>query len=59
MKAIVGFHPGLSTSPDSKHITGSVLMCVGTDDPFVPLDDQVAGLKALGAKYPMLGFLPA
>lgn len=42
VKAIVGFHPGLSTSPDSKHISGSVLMCIGTADPFVPLDARLA-----------------
>jgi dienelactone hydrolase len=42
VKAIVGFHPGLSTSPDSKHIRGSVLMCLGTNDPFVPLDARLA-----------------
>jgi dienelactone hydrolase len=42
VKAIVGFHPGLTTSPDSKHIKGSVLMCVGTDDPFLPLDARLA-----------------
>jgi dienelactone hydrolase len=42
VKAIVGFHPGLSTSPDSKNITGSVLMCIGTGDPFVPLDARLA-----------------
>ena len=42
VKAIVGFHPGMSTSPDSKHITGSVLMCVGTNDPFVPLETRLA-----------------
>ena len=36
IKAVVGFHPGLSLSADSSHITGSVLMCVGSDDPFTP-----------------------
>lgn len=42
VKAVVGFHPGLTTSADSKNITGSVLMCVGTDDPFLPLDARLA-----------------
>ena len=42
VKAIVGFHPGLTTSAQSKNIKGSVLMCVGTDDPFVPLDMRLA-----------------
>lgn len=36
IKAVVGFHPGLSLSPDSSNITGSVLMCVASDDPFTP-----------------------
>jgi dienelactone hydrolase len=42
VKAIVGFHPSLHPSPDSKHIKGSVLMCVGTDDPFVSLEQRLA-----------------
>lgn len=42
IKAIVGFHPGLTPSPDSQHITGKVLMCVGTEDPFLPLEARLA-----------------
>ena len=42
LKAIVGFHPGLTISPGSNNIKGSVLMCVGTDDPFIPLDQRLA-----------------
>lgn len=42
VKAIVGFHPSLTISPDSSNITGSVLMCVGTDDPFLSRDDRIA-----------------
>jgi dienelactone hydrolase len=44
LKAVVGFHPGLSRlrPEDSKNITGSVLMCVGTADPFVSADDRRA-----------------
>ena len=42
VKAVVGFHPGLNVSPDSKNIKGSVLMCVGTADPFIPLDARLA-----------------
>lgn len=42
VKAIVGFHPGLSLSPDSANIRGSVLMCLGTDDPFVSTDTRAA-----------------
>jgi len=42
IKAVVGFHPSLPPSPDSKHIKGSVLMCIGTDDPFVSAADRAA-----------------
>lgn len=42
VKAVVGFHPGLTTSPDSRHIKGSVLVCVGTDDPFVSPETRLA-----------------
>jgi dienelactone hydrolase len=41
IKAIVGFHPGLSASPDSGNISGSVLMCIGTEDPFVPTEQRL------------------
>ena len=38
LKAVVGFHPGLNIlrPGDSRHIRGSVLMCVGADDPIIP-----------------------
>ena len=44
LKAIVGFHPGLNIlrPGDSRHIQGKVLMCVGADDPIVPLASRVA-----------------
>jgi dienelactone hydrolase len=47
IKAIVGFHPGISggRADEMKHITGSVLMCLGTEDPFVPLDARLAWEK--------------
>lgn len=38
LKAVVGFHPGLRASPDSVNIRGSVLMCIGVDDPILPPD---------------------
>jgi dienelactone hydrolase len=44
LAAVVGFHAGL-TAPkpaDSRNITGSVLMCWGTDDPFVTLAQRQA-----------------
>ena len=44
LKAIVGFHPGLGTTrpEDARNITGSVLMCVGSEDPFATADDRLA-----------------
>ena len=44
LKAVVGFHPGLKSlrPADSANITASVLMCCGTDDPFVTIDDRRA-----------------
>jgi len=35
-----GFHPGLSSPRphDSRNIAGQVLMCIGADDPIVPLE---------------------
>jgi dienelactone hydrolase len=43
IKAVVGFHPGLhDRRNDSSAITGSVLMCVGADDPLVPDADRLA-----------------
>lgn len=42
VKAVVGFHPSLTISPDSKDITAPVLMCVGTEDPFLSRDDRLA-----------------
>jgi dienelactone hydrolase len=44
LKAVVGFHPGLSTvrPEDAGNITGRVLMFVGSEDPFVPLDQRLA-----------------
>jgi len=44
LKAIVGFHPGLRTTrpEDSRNITGTVLICVGADDPYVTIEDRTA-----------------
>ena len=42
VKAVVGFHPGLVVAPGTDKITASVLMCIGTDDPFIPADARVA-----------------
>jgi dienelactone hydrolase len=37
LRAVVGFHPGLGTSrpEDARNITGTVLVCVGAEDPYV------------------------
>jgi dienelactone hydrolase len=44
LKAIVGFHPGLAPKPhrDSANIVGKVLMCVGADDPIIPVEHRLA-----------------
>jgi dienelactone hydrolase len=47
VKAIVGFHPGISGGrvDDLRNISTPVLMCLGTEDPFVPLDQRLAWEK--------------
>ena len=37
LQAVVGFHPGLGTArpEDARNITGTVLICVGSEDPYV------------------------
>jgi dienelactone hydrolase len=44
LKAVVGFHPGLTPSrpEDSGKITGKVLVCLGTEDPLAPVEQRVA-----------------
>jgi dienelactone hydrolase len=44
LQAIVGFHSGLATSrpDDAANITGSVLVCIGTEDPLIPPEQRVA-----------------
>ena len=44
LRAVVGFHPGLrNTRPEeSAKITSSVLICVGSEDPYVTADDRAA-----------------
>jgi dienelactone hydrolase len=44
IRAIVGFHSGLSTvapKTDAKAIQARVLVCIGGDDPFIPLGQRV------------------
>lgn len=50
LKAIVGFHPGIGPTPapePNRNITGSLLMCCGTADPLVPLDQVIAWLQQM------------
>jgi dienelactone hydrolase len=44
LKAVVGFHPGLRTTrpKDSRDIRGTVLILVGSEDPYVSVKDRVA-----------------
>lgn len=44
LKAVVGFHSGLGTSrpDDAANITGSVLVCIGADDPMIPPEQRLA-----------------
>jgi dienelactone hydrolase len=57
VKAIVGFHPGLGTvRTDSANIKGKVLMCVGADDPIIPIEHRVAfetEMRAAGVDWRM------
>ena len=47
--AAVGFHSGLATaSPaDAKNIRGKVLVCIGADDPMIPLEQRAAFEKEM------------
>jgi dienelactone hydrolase len=43
IKAVVGFHSGLGTvapKTDAKAIKACVLVCIGGDDPFIPLEQR-------------------
>lgn len=44
VKAVVGFHPRLATRrpQDSANIRGTVLVCVGTDDPLISVEERLA-----------------
>ncbi len=58
VKAVVGFHPGLSTArpEDARNITGKVLVCVGAEDPFIPVEQRLAfeaEMRAAGVDWRM------
>jgi dienelactone hydrolase len=43
IKAVVGFHSGLATvapKTDAKAIKARILVCIGVDDPFIPLEQR-------------------
>jgi dienelactone hydrolase len=44
VKAVVGFHPRLATRrpQDSANIRGKVLVCLGTDDPLISVQERLA-----------------
>jgi dienelactone hydrolase len=44
VKAVVGFHPRLATRRphDSANIRGTVLVCVGTEDPLISAEERLA-----------------
>jgi dienelactone hydrolase len=44
LRAVVGFHPGLGTSrpEDARNITGTVLICIGSEDPHVDANARAA-----------------
>jgi dienelactone hydrolase len=44
LKAVVGFHPRLATMRplDASNITGKLLVCTGTEDPLIPVDERLA-----------------
>jgi len=59
LKAVIGFHPGLRTTrpQDSANIVGKVLVCVGTEDPFVPLEQRLefeTEMRAAGVDWRMI-----
>lgn len=58
LKAVVGMHPGLGSArpDDARNITGKVLVCVGTEDPFIPLEQRLAfeaEMRAAGVDWQM------
>jgi dienelactone hydrolase len=51
VKAIVGFHSGLATArpQDARNIKGKVLVCIGADDPIIPLEQRADFEKEMKA----------
>jgi len=44
LKAVVGFHSGLGTTrpEDAANISGTVLVCIGAEDPIIPPEQRLA-----------------
>ena len=59
LKAIVGFHSGLSTTApktDAKSIKARVLVCIGADDPMIPAEQRAdfeAEMREAGIDWQM------
>lgn len=59
IKAVVGFHSGLATvapKTDAKAIKARILVCIGGDDPFIPLEQRAAfegEMRAAGVDWQM------
>lgn len=58
LRAVVGFHSGLATTraQDAANITGSVLVCIGADDPMIPPEQRAAfedEMRAAGVDWRM------
>jgi dienelactone hydrolase len=59
LAAIVGFHSGLTTSrpEDAANITAKVLVCIGSEDPYVPAAHRAAfeeEMRAAGVDWRMI-----
>lgn len=59
LKAVVGFHPGLTTvrPEDAENIGGKVLVFVGSEDPFIPVEQRLAfeaEMRAGGVDWEMI-----
>jgi dienelactone hydrolase len=57
IKAVVGFHSGLSTNaPSTRPIRGRIMVCIGADDPFITPDERAAfeaEMRKAGANWQM------
>jgi dienelactone hydrolase len=61
LKAVVGFHSGLATGRPAVPgaIVGSILACIGSEDPIVPLEQRIAfeqEMRAAGADWQLFVF---